>query len=482
MKLALDAFRPSDDAAPEAAAPRRRLLPHPVVMMLLIILGALALTWILPSGAFKRTPAQQVVAGSYHVIPKSLTWAAIVTPRQSTAAVAYPADATLMATAITQGMGKSAGLVVMILLLGGMFGVLRATQALDAGMERLLALTGGNLFVLVPAVMIVLSAGSTCLGLISEYLVVIPIMLILAEKMGLNRLFGLALVMVSAKIGYLASVTNPLALLVAQPIVGVPVFSGVQLRLALYLVYLALGIGYVLLVALRSGFRRSDEIVSSARLPLRYVAIFTILAIGMAVIVYGAGQLKWRDAEMGAVYIALAATIAAVARMAPDAAAEAFIDGMRAMMLAAVLVGLASAVEVVLTHGRVLDTVTYGLSQLARGQPPAVVAPLLALIEMLLGVLIPSTSAKAAISLPVLWPIAQAAGVAGQTTALAYLAGNGLIAMVTPTSGLLLAYLASARVSFGAWLKFILPLWAVLLVISLTVLAVCALAGYQGVA
>jgi uncharacterized ion transporter superfamily protein YfcC len=93
-------------------------------------------------------------------------------------------------------------------------------------------------------------------------------------------------------------------------------------------------------------------------------------------------------------------------------------------------------------------------------------------------VLIPSTSAKAAISMPILWPIAQLNGLNGQTTVLAYLIGNGLTNMVTPTSGMLLAYLGTGRVPYATWMRFILPLWLTLLVSSLIAAAVAVLIGY----
>ena len=89
----------------------------------------------------------------------------------------------------------------------------------------LVAATGGRVAILVPVLMVAISAGSAFLGLISEYLLIIPIMLALAARLGRSALFGLAVVAVAAKIGYLASVANPVALVIAQPIVGVPVFQ-----------------------------------------------------------------------------------------------------------------------------------------------------------------------------------------------------------------------------------------------------------------
>jgi uncharacterized ion transporter superfamily protein YfcC len=202
------------------------------------------------------------------------------------------------------------------------------------------------------------------------------------------------------------------------------------------------------------------------------------VGVGIIAIVYGAGNLRWGNQQLAAFYIALAALIAVLGGMTAERASEAFIDGMKSMMLAALLVGLAGAVEVVLRNALVLDTIINNLAALAHHGSSLVVAQALVGIEIILDVLIPSTSAKAAISMPILWPIAQLNGVTGQTTVLAYLIGNGLTNMVTPTSGMLLAYLSTGSVPYATWMRFILPLWAVLLMLSMVAAAIAVWIGY----
>ena len=112
----------------------------------------------------------------------------------------------------------------------------------------------------------------------------------------------------------------------------------------------------------------------------------------------------------------------------------------------------------ILRDGMVLDTIVEFLTRAVRNQPPAIVANLMMLIQMVIDVFIPSTSGKAAVTMPILGPIGQLAGVSGQVTVLAFLFGNGLMNTLTPTSGMLLAYLATGQVSYGRWIRFILPL------------------------
>lgn len=164
--------------------------------------------------------------------------------------------------------------------------------------------------------------------------------------------------------------------------------------------------------------------------------------------------------------------------MTPREGAHAFVDGMKSMMLAALLVGMARGVELVLRDGMILDTIIAFSSHHVAALPPVIVAPLVMFFEMFLTLLIPSTSAKAALSIPILAPIAQSVGVSGQTTVLAFLLGNGLVNMFAPTSGMLLAYLATANIPYTIWFRFVLPVFCVFTALSIAAVMIAVLIGY----
>ena len=98
--------------------------------------------------------------------------------------------------------------------------------------------------------------------------------------------------------------------------------------------------------------------------------------------------------------------------------------------------------------------------------------------QLLLDFLIPSTSGQAAVSMPILGPIGSLSGVSGQTTVVAFLFGNGITNMLTPTSGTLLAYLATARVGWAQWAKFILPLWCIYILLAMFLLTLSVHFGF----
>lgn len=460
-------------------------MPHAVVMMLAIIVAAVALTYVVPSGEYARTPTGLVVPRSYRVVPKDYSTILTVDPPRPAAGTAQPARPVAIVSSIPTGMIRSAALIVMILFIGGMFGVLQESGALEAGIERLLAITGGNAVVVVSILMIALAAGSTFLGLISEYLIVIPMALVLAERLGYDALFGTALVTIAAKIGYLTSVTNPLALAVAQPLVGVPVFSGAAFRAVLFVVFLPIGIWYLfrrtrldrVTVGVAPIDGASAEQRAAARLTGRHRLVLVMLVFAIGAMVYGVKNLRWGSSELAAMYVAMAIVIAVAGGVSSRAASQAFIRGTQGMVLAALLVGLAASVEVILRDAMVLDTIVDFLTRAVRHQPPVVVANVMMGIQMVIDVFIPSTSGKAAVTMPILGPIGQLAGVSGQATVLAFLFGNGLMNTLTPTSGMLLAYLATGQVSYGRWIRFILPLALVLLALCAVALSVSVLAG-----
>ncbi|WP_150295521.1 YfcC family protein [Sphingobium estronivorans] len=460
------------------AAPRRRWSLNPVIMMLAAMAVAVALTWIVPSGRYERTDTKEnapVIAGTYRPMEKPIGLPGLIPGKPESTETARPVSPLAVATAIPAGLEKSAGLIFMILLLGGMFGVLKHSGALDAGIQRLIGVSGGRVTILVPVLMIAISAGSTFLGLISEYLLLIPVMVALADRLGRSPMFGFALLTLAAKVGYLASVTSPVALLIAQPIVGVPVFSGLALRLWLWIAFLAIAIVWVLAIS-----RPTHEAapIERTRLTHRQFGVLLVIGVVVALLVYGSLGHGWDDKQFAALFIVAAMVIGLIAGMAPSETSRAFLDGMRSMMLAGLLIGMGRGVEIILREGHILDTIIAAVSWHIEGLPPMLVAPILMAFEMLLTLLIPSTSAKAALSIPVLGPIAAQAGVSGQTTVLCFLMGNGLVNMLAPTSGMLLAYLAAANIPYNRWFRFVWPIFALLTALSVGVAMLAVVIGY----
>lgn len=234
---------------------------HPLVVLLIILVLAGALTYLFDSGSYQRENGL-VVPGSYQTIPKDSSLKQLFSSvADNLEGTASPVGVVDLLLAIPEGLQKGGGLIFMVLVIGGMFGILNKSGAVDAGLERLLSAVRGNVYWLVGCLMLVFALGSTLLGLASEYLLVIPLMVELARRLGMSNLIGLAIVTVAVKVGYLSSITNPLPLTIAQPLLGLPIFSGAWLRAIFFAIFLLVGIGFMLWVIKRVGFTTGADLV-----------------------------------------------------------------------------------------------------------------------------------------------------------------------------------------------------------------------------
>jgi uncharacterized ion transporter superfamily protein YfcC len=482
MSVDIDVRKEEGDVVAKAAdikAAAREKTTNPIVILLGILMLAMLLTFVINSGAFERD-GNLVVPGSFSVLEKDRSPLGLFAlPSDSADGAAQPVGFIGALMTIPKGLERAAGLIFMVLTIGGMFGILTKSGAIDAGLERLLSLFKGNLYVLVPGLMIVFSAGSTFLGLASEYLLVIPVMAGMAGRLGMSRLIGFAIVTVAVKVGYLTSVTNPLPLTVAQPLLGLQIFSGAEVRFIFYLLFLAVGIGFMLVMVRREGFSAGEVIeFESGALPRRHLMLILLLVLGVAFLVVASNSWHWHHEALTAYYIGLSLGLALISGLGANGAAEAFVFGMKKVLVASVLIGVATAVSIVLSEGQVLDTVVYALTSIVGEDGPVMAAQGMFVSQLLLDFLIPSTSGQAAVSMPILGPIGQLTGVPQQTTVMAFLFGNGLTNMITPTSGTLLAYLATAQVSWTRWARFVLPLWAIFSVLAMILLTVAVEIGF----
>jgi uncharacterized ion transporter superfamily protein YfcC len=451
----------------------------PVIVLLGILLLATALTYLVESGRYERD-GRLVVPGTYEVLEKDASPIHLFdTSRAASPDAAHPVSLIGALLAIPTGLERMAGLIFMVLMIGGMFGIVTHSGAVDAGLEKLLHSVGGNLYVLVPALMLVFSAGSSFMGLASEYLLIIPLMVAMANRLGMSNIIGLAIVTVPVKAGYISSVSNPIPLSIAQPLVGLQVFSGAGFRLLCYFVFLAAGIVYVMWMIRRAhGTGSIERDFDSTPLSARHRLTLLSLAVGIAFLVWASNHWHWDDEELSAYYIGLSVVLAATGGLGASEAADAFVRGMKKVLMATMLIGVASAVAVVLQEGQVLDSIVHSLTGLIGDGGAWVAAIGMFFAQLLLDFLIPSTSGQAAVSMPIMGPLGQLTGVSPQTTVLAFLFGNGITNLLTPTSGTLLAYLAAAQVGWVQWARFAFRLWLVYIAIAILMLTVAIETGF----
>jgi len=440
--------------------PAERRPPDALLILFAVLALAVALTWLVPAGEFRREQAngrQVVVAGSYQEV------AAAPAPwhRLFTAPVAGFADR------------DTARIIAFILLIGGAFGVVEATGAVAAGIGALAR--GADRHPtrrrwLVAALMLAFSVGGNTFGMSEEVLVFVLLTLGLARRMGWDPLTGVAIPFLGAGVGFAGAAFNPFTVGIAQGLSGLPLFSGWAFRMTMWAALTAITILYVLrhiarLEAARTAgtWSAPDGGAEPPALDGGRRAVLAWFGLGIGTLVLGVARWDWYIDELAGLFLGLALGAALLGRIRPNQAATAFGEGARAMVMPALFVALSKAVLVVLQEGRVIDTLLQHASAGLGGLPPAVSAQGMFAVQFGINFLVPSGSGQAALTMPIMAPLADLLGIPRQAAVIAFQLGDGLCNFVIPTSGVTMGILAIAGIPFGAWLRWVagLMLWLV---------------------
>ena len=486
-------------SVPDAAAPRLKV-PH-VMALLTIVVGVMSvLSWLVPAGTYTRETVkvgvmtkELVVPGSYQTLEKVRTLGGLLLPPGDVGdGQAAPVSLLGFLSAIPRGLEDSADIIFFIFMMGGVFGILQATGAITAALGRLTELFADRVAVLVVLLGLLMGAGGSTLGMGEEFIPLVPIFLMLSRKLGYDRVFGLAIVVLAPGIGFAAATTNPFTVNIAQKIAELPLNSGWQLRVVFFLVCMSVTLGWILRYGARikadptrsvvHGVPEPAELAGFGEVPALTGAHIAILAMcglvftGIMVAVQTEG---WWLAEMGGGFFLMGILAAVLARMDLDCATRAFTHGMSEMVVAALVVGFARGIVVVMNDAQILDTIVHAAASLLDGASPHVAVQGMLAFQSVLNVFVPSGSGQAAVTMPLMAPLADLLGISRQTAVLAYQCGDGFSNMVIPTSGTLMAMLLMAGVPYDRWLRFALPLVGILLCISAVFLAVAVGIGYQ---
>ena len=199
--------------------------------------------------------------------------------------------------------------------------------------------------------------------------------------------------------------------------------------------------------------------------------LFVLVVLAFAVYVIGVIRFDWDFDQMAALFVLLGLVAGAVGGLGVKGTSDAFVEGVRGMAFAALVIGMARAIFVVLRDGHVIDTIVYAMFIPVSHLPSVGAAVGMMVAQVLLHVPVPSTSGQAVLSMPILVPLSDLLGLSAQVTVLAYQYGAGLCEVITPTNGAMMAILVAAGVSFEEWIRFVAPLFAMLLALGAIALA-----------
>jgi len=216
----------------------------------------------------------------------------------------------------------------------------------------------------------------------------------------------------------------------------------------------------------------ADTTTTMRRLSGRTVGVLLLVLAAVAAYVVGVLRFGWEFEQMAAVFLLLGIIAGLVGGLGVSGTSDALSEGFRGMVGAVIIITLARAIYLVLQDGHIIDSVVHGLFVPINYLPRAAAGIGMMLAHTILHVLVPSTTGQAVLSMPILVPLSDLLRIHPQVTVLAYQYGAGLCEMLTPTNGAMMAILAAAGVRYEEWLRFVLPLWLMLIVLGAVAIAV----------
>lgn len=445
----------------------RGRFPHPLALLVGCIFLAAALTWLLPAGQYDRredqvTGRSVVVAGTYRRVEQQ------------------PVDPFQALVAIPKGIVDAASVIGLIFLIGGAFTVVERTGTFVRLVHALVRRMKRRGMLVIPVTSIAFSLGGIMMQMQEELIAFVPVLLLLVRQLGFTPVTAVAMSLGAAAVGAAFSPVNPFQVVIAQKVAELPPASGLGFRLAFLLPALGLWILGTMYHAKRTRVA-PDSSGPEDQAPLggRDLTIIVAILAAFGIYIYGAQRLGWEFNELAALFFAVGVLAGLVGRLGLGGTTDAFVDGLRSMTLAALLVGFARSIYVVLNEGQIVDTIVHGLFTPIAELPTTLAALGMMVVQSVIHVPVPSTSSQAVLTLPLLVPLSDLIGLSRQVTVLAYQYGAGLCEIMTPTNGALMAMLAAAGVRYEDWLRFVVPLYAGLLALAALALALGVAAGLR---
>lgn len=451
-----------------------------MVLLFIILVVIAVLTHFIPAGSYERVMQdgrEVVVADSFSFINGN------------------GASLFDLFCAIPNGMSNGMQMLIAFMFVGGTIEVIQKTGAINIGISRMIKRIGihrGNIVLIVMFYLFAVLGGF--MGFVEGSIPFMPIAISIAVGLGYDSIVGVAIALIGAVSGFTCGPTNPSSVGISQSIAGLDIYSGMGLRLVMFLVIPLVCLIYILLYARKVKANPAKSLVADVdtsefsfdvnefgtkAFTVRHgIALLALLA-AIGAFVYGALNLGWYLNEMSALFLIAALIAGLVGQMSLEDTIQTFIKGAAGMTSASFVLGIAYGVAWILSSANVLDTIVYYISRPLSTLPSTVSIIGILVAIMLINLLIPSGSGKAAIVMPIVFPIADLMGLNAQTAILAYQLGDGVTNLCTPLLGVLLLALGFGKVPFSKWERFILPLVGILFLVACVFLFVAVQIGYR---
>ena len=454
-------------------------LPTAYTILFILLVLTAAATWLIPAGRYERTAEGTPVAGTYHQVEQS--------PQG-------PGDVVL---ASFQGFYDAVDVALFILMVGGFLGVMMETGAIDAGVSAVVRRLGGREIWLIPVLMVLFSLGGTSFGMWEETMAFYPLLIPVFISAGYDALVGIAVVLLGSGAGVLASTVNPFATGIASGFAGVSLGDGLGLRLVMLVVFDAAAIWYVMAYAAKVRSHPERSLVAGLShkftgrtggdVPMldgRRKLVLAIFAAVFLVMIYAVipfdeiglpiPTLGWWFPELSGLFLVGGVVIGLVYGLGEVDTVDSFVAGAADLIGVAFIIGISRGITVLMNSGRITDTVLYWGEQALEGAGSVLFILLVYLIYLPLSILIPSSSGLATLSIPIVAPLGQFAGVGAGLIVTAFQSASGLVNIITPTAAVVMGGLAFGDVPYDRWVRFVWKLILIFFLLTGAFLAVSA--------
>ena len=424
-----------------------------IVVILVLMVGTYVLTWFIPGGEYQRVvnaAGNTVIdaTGGFSYVEGGLPfWKWILSPILVLGA---------------EGGGLIAAILAFLLVIGGVFQSLDERGLMSYMLDKLVHRFGAHRYRLLAVVTAFFMAMGAFIGSFEECVPLVPIVVALAIGLGWDDLTGMGMSLLAVGCGFASGVCNPFTVGVAQSLAGLPMFSGIWLRLVSFVLI------YVLLLAfLTRHAKKVDNQQATVQAQAKFAPdkqldrglfwFVLIVAVGIVLVLCSGFLTFLQDYTMiiVAVMFLIAGLVATLSSgMSVKALGRSFWKGIKSILPAIALILMASSIKYTLTEANILDTLLHWGVEVAGELPHWAIILFIYLIVLVLNFFISSGSAKAFLLIPLIVPIAQLFGIPEQLCIVAFAFGDGFSNVFYPTNAALLIALGLVNVSYGRWVKF----------------------------
>ncbi len=470
-------------------------MPHTYIIIFGVILFAAILTMFIPLGKYETKEITYTMNGEEktrtvldpdsfeYVLDENGNRVTKVAPIFGTEDFGGQGILNYVFEGLTTGNknGTAVGIIAFILVVGGSFGIVLRTGAVEGGIMRVISMTNGKEIFLVPILTVLFSLGGAVFGMGEEAIPFVMILVPMFIAMGYDAVVGIMCSYVATQIGFGTSWQNPFGLAVAQGIAGIPVMSGAWFRIPLWIIFTALTCVFTMRYAAKvkknpklsvayesdQEYREDFEKNGKADIPFTFGHKLVLLTILICMIwtIWGVVTQGYYIPEIASQFFVMGLVSGIIGLifhlngMQINDIPRAFDHGAADLLGAAMCVGMAQGIIIILggtsaTDGTVLNTILYTISNGMKNFPPLISAWLMYVFQSVFNFFVVSGSGQAALTMPIMAPLADLVGVERQVAVLAYQLGDAFTNFIVPTSGCLLGALAAAKLEWGQWAKF----------------------------